>query len=73
MSAMSQTTPEAWSRWERIPTLNKSYILSHIWCPQCMRGKSADITMMFMQHENLIIQGTCKKCGGKVVRLVEPD
>jgi hypothetical protein len=67
-----QLTPEAREGWNRIPKSSQEGILQSAWCDNCkesaMRLKSGT-----MKRDILVLEGDCVHCGGRVVKLVEPE
>ena len=64
-------TPKAMLLWAMIPTTAQTRILANVFCVKC--GESVQITN-FTGEENqgdVILKGSCAKCGHEVVRVVE--
>jgi hypothetical protein len=59
--------------WEDIPPHRKAKILNNIWCKHC--GKVTTIVHYTRKVEGseLILEGECERCGGKVARLIENE
>ena len=66
-------TPEARSRWEKVPSWAQLKILESVWCVNCRQGVPMELGKGRMEETCLILEGTCKRCGDKVVRLLEPE
>jgi len=66
-------TPQAKKRWEQVPAWARKKILEEVWCSQCRTGTPLQIHDGKMESGCLILTGVCKKCGGKAVRLIEPE
>ena len=66
-------TPQAKKRWEQVPARAREKILEEVWCSQCRTGRPLQLHEGKMASNGLILTGICKVCGGKAVRLVEPE
>jgi len=77
LKAQTFVLPE-WSapasqRWNRIPAGTRKRILGNVWCPRCATGVSMELQNGALDGGCLVLRGTCKRCGGNVVRLIEPE
>lgn len=65
-------TPAAMEHWTRITDHGKELILTNIWCGSCkdVRG-IRDATGELQFSGDVILNGFCPLCGGKVCRLIE--
>ncbi|QFR49394.1 hypothetical protein FJR48_06505 [Sulfurimonas lithotrophica] len=62
---------KAMQKFNEIPDDLKSQILSNVYCSNCQATvKIIDFTAT-LESGDLILNGKCEKCGGKVVRLLE--
>jgi hypothetical protein len=66
-------TPQAKKRWEQVSPLARKKILEEVWCSHCRTGVPLQLHEGKMEAHCLILSGVCKKCGGKAVRLIEPE
>ena len=68
---LPQFTPQAKARWDSIPKPTRDAILQSVFCVNC-KGSEMKLKSGKMKKDMLVLEGTCAKCGGKVVRCVEP-
>jgi len=68
-----QWSVPATQRWKRIPAGIKKRILDNVWCTKCATCVSMELQNGDMDGDCLILHGTCKRCGGNVNRLIEPE
>jgi len=66
-------TPEARSRWEKIPEWAQKKILDNVFCAKCLGSITIILETAEMKGKDLILKGKCKKCGKGVCRVVEPE
>jgi hypothetical protein len=71
--SLPRLTEAAKKRWNQIPESGKKEILSSVWCTTCRAGTSMQISEGDMVGRSLVFHGICKKCGGKVSRVIEPN
>jgi hypothetical protein len=65
-------TPAAMERWTRIPDHGKELILSSICCGTCQKGRGIRDAMGELHPSgDIILNGFCPSCGGKVCRVIE--
>ena len=55
---------------ERDPAAHKEKVLKNVFCAKCGVTEMVKFSGK-MQKGDLILRGSCAKCGGKVVRLIE--
>lgn len=67
----SEFTPEAAILWSSIPNAVKPKILKDVFCANCMRTVEIVNFAGNTRNGDLILEGSCKECGGKVVRVLE--
>lgn len=65
-------TIAAMERWNLIPARHKAAILAEIWCGRCkkacgIRDASGDVHA----SGDIILEGLCVDCGGKICRVIE--
>jgi hypothetical protein len=73
MSDNNIFTPQARKIWEQIPKDLRLKILNNVWCPQCRKAVTININSARIVDGDLLLQGTCAICRGKVARLVERE
>jgi hypothetical protein len=71
--SLPRLTEAAKKRWNQIPESGKKELLSSVWCTSCQAGTSMQIREGEMMGRSLVFHGICKKCGGEVARVIEPD
>jgi hypothetical protein len=64
---------DAKRRWEQVPEGARKKIMDAVWCSHCRAGTSLQLREGNMSGRSLILSGTCKKCGGEAVRVIEPE
>jgi len=67
----SQFTPAAKHAWDSVSPQAKLRILNNVWCVMCRSTTSIILTQASMNRGDLVLRGSCSKCGGEVARLVE--
>ena len=72
-SQSPEFTPEARIRWQKVPSWAQRKILESVWCVNCLQGVPMELGKGRMEDDSLILEGICKRCGNKVVRLIEPE
>ena len=66
-------TPLARKMRDQIPKDSRLKILNKVWCPQCRKAVTININSASIVAGDLLLQGTCGLCRGKVARLVEKE
>jgi hypothetical protein len=66
-------TPEARSRWKKIPEWARKKILDNVLCGRCLSSVTILLETAEMIGKDLILRGKCKQCGKEVCRVVEPE
>ena len=64
------TAPAA-QRWERVPEEVQQRILTAVWCAHCRQATTIVDYAGRVQRGDLILEGHCAACGGRVARLLE--
>ncbi|TWI77338.1 type I restriction enzyme S subunit [Desulfobotulus alkaliphilus] len=59
--------------WSQMSEEEKNYILSKVWCTRCRRLVELQLLDGRMEERSFILTGTCKTCGHKAVRVLEPE
>jgi Zn ribbon nucleic-acid-binding protein len=64
-------TDEAKMLWEAIPQQIQERLIANVWCPNC--GTVTTITDFkgYVENGDLVLIGSCAKCGKKVARVLE--
>lgn len=57
--------------WSRVPASMKIRVLNNVWCGHCRGNCSIAVSSGTITRGDLLLQGTCTKCGGPVARVVE--
>jgi hypothetical protein len=73
IESLPRLTEAAKKRWNQISESGKKELLSSVWCISCRAGTSMQIREGNMVGRSLVFHGICKKCGGEVSRVIEPD
>jgi hypothetical protein len=68
---MTQFSPEAMQKFNKIPDDIKSKILSNVYCSKCKDTVKIVDFEGFIDSGDLILQGKCAVCSNKVARLIE--
>jgi hypothetical protein len=66
-------TGAAKKRWNQVPERVRKDIMDCVWCTRCRAGTPIEFREGKMSGRPLVLHGTCKKCGGEVSRVIEPD
>ena len=64
-------TPQARKIWDTIPVAGRTKILNTVWCVNCSRFTTMVSYSGKVEKGDLILRGTCERCGHEVTRLVE--
>ena len=65
-------TNDANKRWSQVPESIRKEILDSVWCGHCKTGTPLQLREGKMSGRSLVLQGTCKICGGEAARVIEP-
>lgn len=68
-----QLTQPAKKFWARVPPEFRIKILNNIWCGICEKATGLGNITMSVSKGDLLISGTCMKCGTSLGRIVESD
>ena len=66
-----QFTPEAAILWSAISKENQQRVLKSVFCCKCLTSVEIVKFIGKMEHGNIVLDGSCAVCGGKVARVVE--
>jgi hypothetical protein len=66
-------TGGAKKRWDQVPGRVRKDIMDCVWCSRCWAGTPMQFQEGEMSGRSLVLHGTCKKCGGEISRVIEPD
>lgn len=64
------TAPAA-RRWSELGGSLQTQLLNNVWCVKCRSGTTIVHYTGKMEHDNLVLEGRCIKCGGRVARVIE--
>jgi Domain of unknown function (DUF6429) len=70
---LPKLTNDAKRRWNQVPESIRKEILDSVWCGHCKTGTPLQLREGKMSGRSLVLQGTCKKCGGEAARVIEPS
>lgn len=68
---MPRFTIDAKRRWDQVQESIRKEILDSVFCSHCRGGSPMQLRGGEMSGRSLVLQGTCKKCGGEVARVIE--
>ncbi|MDP5276461.1 iron chaperone [Chengkuizengella axinellae] len=71
-SSSEITDFESLRKWSDIPTHVQKILLDNVFCSNCGVTTILDYNIQ-NDRLGLVLKGSCKKCGGKVARLVEDE
>jgi hypothetical protein len=71
MPAKDQFTPDAAILWSSFPETVKPKILKNVYCANCRATVEIVDFKGTAVNGDLVLEGSCNKCGGKVARLLE--
>ena len=66
-------TPKARKRWDEIPREIRTKLLDNVWCGKCRDSVSMILQNAKVKTDMLLLEGICKICGSKVIRVVESE
>lgn len=66
-------TGKAKAMWDAIPPQAQARILNAVWCVHCSKATTIVDFSGHVEKGDLILQGRCAVCGGKVARLIEGE
>ena len=66
-------SPHAKRVWESIAPPLKTKILNNVWCSHCTKMTTIVRYTGKVDGGDLILQGECERCGGRVARLIENE
>jgi hypothetical protein len=64
---------QAQRRWESLPVADRESILGAVWCASCSRTSRMVVGGGQIVAGDLVLSGTCSRCGADVERLVESE
>ena len=59
--------------WDTILPHHKTQILNNVWCSHCAKVTTILHYSGKVEGGDLILEGECERCGGKVARLIENE
>jgi hypothetical protein len=66
-------TGAAKKRWSQVPEGVRKDIMDYVWCTRCRAGTPMQLGEGEMVGRSFVLHGICKKCGGKIARVIEPE
>jgi hypothetical protein len=66
-------TGTAKKRWDELSAEAKKGSMDSVWCARCRSGTVMQVRDGKMSGLSLVLRGICKKCGGEVARVIEPE
>ena len=66
-------SPRAKRVWEGMAPTLKTQILNNVWCNHCTKMTTIVHYTGKVDGGDLILEGECERCGGKVARLIENE
>jgi len=60
-------------KWNKIPKDVQRKLLDNVWCGGCSESCTIVDYTMINEDFGLVLRGSCKKCGGKVARVLEDE
>lgn len=73
MTQDPQFTPQAARRWSELDGSIKTRLLNNVWCVACRNGTTIVHFTGRVKEGNLVLEGRCIKCGGRVARVIEGE
>ena len=73
MTQDPQFTPQAARRWSELDGSLKTRLLNNVWCVACCNGTTIVRFTGATKQGDLVLEGRCIKCGGRVARLIEGE
>ncbi len=70
---LPKLTPDAKKRWNQVSEGIRKKITKSVWCTWCKAGMHMQLREGKMEGRSLVLWGTCKTCGRKVARVIEPE
>jgi hypothetical protein len=71
--SLPKFTVPAQKEWNTLPEEIRKGILDSVWCARCRTDSSMQLLEGKMEQRCLILRGTCKRCGGELARVIEPE
>ena len=65
--------PDAKRLWDAILPYHKTQILNNVWCGDCRKVTTIVHYTGKVECTDLVLEGECERCGGKVARLIENE
>ena len=59
--------------WDAILPYHKTQILNNVWCRDCRKVTTIVRYTGKVEGTDLVLEGECERCGGKVARLIENE
>jgi hypothetical protein len=71
--SLPKFTVPAKKEWNTVPEKIRKEILDNVWCARCKTDSAMQLLEGVMERRCLVLRGTCKRCGGAVSRVIEPE
>ena len=71
---MSNELPnDAKMLWDAIPKQMQERLINNVWCPHCSSATKMVDFEGKVEQGDLVLTGSCVKCGGSVARVIENE
>ena len=69
----SEFTAEAKALWDSIPPQIQERLINNVWCPHCSSMTTITDFRGGVEEGDLVLTGSCVKCGENVARVIENE
>ena len=69
----SEFTAEAKALWDSIPLQIQEQLVNNVWCSHCSGITTITDFKGGVEEGDLVLTGSCAKCGGSVARVIESE
>lgn len=69
----SEFTDEANILWKAIAPQIQKQLMDNVWCTNCLGVTTITNFKGYVEDGDLVLTGSCAKCGGKVTRVIENE
>jgi hypothetical protein len=70
-SELPGLSDDAARAWQKVPSGHRFRLLNNVFCVSCHGGTSIAVTSGAIERGELVLRGTCTRCGGEVARVIE--
>lgn len=70
-SKLPGLTSDASRAWQKVPPALRFRLLNNVFCMSCHGGASMAVVGGAIEGGELVLRGSCTKCGGDVTRVIE--